>query len=342
MKNIYFSLILLVNMLVAFSQSPKLTYETHALLSGVNNPMTLCEYANPGSAGDNITWDFTNLKIATNFVGNLNSTFFKSTNMSANTDLEEFGTHFYFNVCEENMKQVGYASQDNKTIVTYTEPFKRMIFPFEYGTNYSTTFGGDYSYEGKKIGDISGKATIDGDAWGTLMLPGKTYKNTIRVKTEKIYTTTYQNSSANQVVITTYRWYNQAHRYPLLVLTEVKTITGDNPNYSYQAAYNSKALEADEKKMGSYSLNENVSVFPNPSETELNLQIYTPQDNQAQIIIFDLTGKKLIEKNSVEVTSGMNTISLSSDIQQLKPANYVVQIELANQVITRQVSIVND
>lgn len=340
MKTIYFSLFLLVSLQVAFSQPPTLTYETHALLPGANNPMTYCEYLNPGAAGDNITWNFSELKEISPFVGSIKqNNLFKSGTTNANVELEEFGTTFLFSISKSNMKQVGYVSQDKRTKVYYEPAFERMRFPFNYEDNYSTTFGGEYTFDDNKIGDISGNATIEADAWGTLILPNnKTYTQTIRIKTAKSYTTTYPNSASNKVEITTYRWYNQGHRYPLLVLTEYKTYSGENVSTNYQAAYNSNvSLKSAEDK--SFTLDENVSVFPNPTGRDLTVQLYSPKDATAQIVIYDLTGKKLIVKNNLEISTGINAVILTKDIENLKPASYVVQVNFDNQTITREVSI---
>lgn len=341
MKKLYLLLFVLGSLQVVFSQPPILTYETHGLLPGVNNPMTYCEYTNPGPSGENVIWNFSNeLKIVKDFVGSLNTNYFKSAGTTADIKLEEFGNSFYFKHENDGLYQVGYESQDKRTRVDYDVPFKRIAYPMSYGQSYTTTFSGKQLFDGNKVCDLSGSAVIAADAYGTLTLPNnKTYSDVLRIKTEKTYTNAFENSSQNKVVITTYRWYNSAHRYPLLVLIEIKSISGTNESISYQAAYNSNAPQL---KVGqNFILSENVSVFPNPSEGDLNVQIYSPKNDIGKIVIYDLTGKKVIEKNDVEVVSGMNTYILSNDIENLKPASYVVQISIDSQVVNREISIID-
>lgn len=339
MKKQLLTFINLAFVFAAFTQ-PTLTYENHRLLAEADNPMTLCEYMEPGISGAEMAWDFSQIMAKNDFVGRIISAYNEDEFKDANTELIEFTTSFFFNINEAGIYQVGYASQDNKTQVKYEQPFEKLRFPFTYQDNYATGFSGNYKYKGKLIGDIVGNAVVEADAWGELKLPNETvYKNSVRVKTEKNYTITYSPSSSTTVEILTYRWYNDAHRYPLLVLTEYKTTTNSIENVSYQAAYNINAVNS--SGLNNVLLAEQVIVFPNPTHEALSLNIDAGEYQTVKLGIIDVTGKVIINDFDVELAPGKNSIDLSSKIESLTAGTYLLKILTGDQLIVKELSISN-
>ncbi len=321
---------------IAIAQ-PTLTFENHALKGGIDNPMTLCEYAEPGIAGADVVWDFSDLVVKNMFTGHINAVISHANFNDANTLLEEFGSQFFFSIDDQSINQVGYSSKDGKSQIEYTEPFEKMRFPLSFENFHSKNFGGVYLLNEKQIGTITGNGSIDADAWGKLVLPNNSvYENTLRVKSIKTYTTEFANSEQN-VEITTYRWYNSLHRYPLLVLTEIKTSNGSNENISHQAAYNNNAISA-VADVTVFEAN-NLEVYPNPVQNELYLNISSQLATDAKIAIFDITGKNVFLQVDYPLNMGNNQISLSDEIIDLKPGTYLLNVTINNQTETRKLSI---
>lgn len=73
MKKALFSLSGLLYGVVLLAQ-PTITFEKHALIPGEINQMVLVEFLEPGNAGDNQVWDFSELKVKTDFEGAINQT----------------------------------------------------------------------------------------------------------------------------------------------------------------------------------------------------------------------------------------------------------------------------
>jgi hypothetical protein len=335
MKQIFTFLSAIFLTTIVFGQ-PTLTYDIHALKEGVHNPMTLCEYIEPGLAGTDVVWDFSALVAKKEFTGHINNVL-NNPFADANTELEEFGTSFFFKIDNEQILQVGYKSKNGKSTIEYTNPFEKMKFPFAYSDYSSKNFGGVYKLDGAQIGEISGSGSIEADAWGKLILPNNTtYENVLRVKTTKTYTTKFSSSEQN-VEIITYRWYNNAHRYPLLVMTEYKNLNSKSTNTSYQAAYNNNAVQVTD--IPSYKLDENISVFPNPAEDYLKVSIYSENATSAHLNLYDITGKKVFVNTDYPISQGNNEISLDDEISDLKSGTYLLSITMNNNTVVREISL---
>lgn len=336
MKQIFTFLSAIFLTATVFGQ-PTLTYDIHALKDGVHNPMTLCEYIEPGIAGSDVVWDFSALVAKKEFTGHINQVM-SNPFADANTELEEFGTSFFFKINSESVLQVGYTSKNGKSTIEYTNPFEKMKFPFAYSDYSTKSFGGVYKLNGTQIGEISGNGSIEADAWGKLILPNNTsYENVLRVKTTKAYTTKF-SSSEQKVEIITYRWYNNTHRYPLLVLTEYKTLNSSSvENVSYQAAYNNNAVRVTD--IPSYQLDENISVFPNPAEDYLKVSIYSENATTAHLNIYDITGKKVYINSDYSISQGDNEISLDNEISDLRSGTYLLSITMNNNTVVREISL---
>jgi hypothetical protein len=334
MKKSFLSIVCVVTVQFLTAQTT-LNYATHNLLPGVNNPMTLCEYMEPGISGENVVWDYSSLIAIKEFTGNINMVVSNSSFSDATTELEEFGTSFFLKGDENSLQQVGYASKDMRTIVQYTEPYEKMIFPLSMGQSHASTFSGDYSFNSELVASIDGNGLIEADAWGTLKLPNnKVFLNTLRVKSVKTYTINFNSQKPQQTDVVTYRWYNSVHRYPLLVLTIYTTTTGSNVSTNYQAAYNSNAV-------GTSSIHENpedskLELFPNPARNEITLRIISRTSSTAHLQVYDITGKIVLDKPEINLLQGTNLITLDDEISRLKPGAYMLKFQNGDVVSSRQ------
>lgn len=311
-----------------------ITFENHALKVDEDNPMSYCEYLEPGPAGEKVNWDFSQLKFKTSFTGYLanpdatetGKRFSGKAYKTMNTELAEFDSRFYFNVSQEKIEQIGYSSADGRSQIYYSKPFVKMKCPFAFGNIYSGTFEGGFTYSGVKTGDITGNYAVEADAYGTLVLPGNSvYENTLRVRTEKSYTTQFKNS-LQDVTITTYRWYNQSHRYPLLVLTEYSTKSGEVINTNFQAAYNNNAVN----DIATPKVND-LTLYPNPVSSELILEIDAIGSGDLKIRIIDASGK-LVRSFEREIGfAGRQQLTLSEELSGLNPSTYTLIIDNGNE-----------
>lgn len=337
MKKIITSItVLVLTSTICFSQT-EITYATHALLNGEDNPMSYCEYMKPGTFGPNVTWDFSELQFKKAFTGYLKNSKLTENGSAfpqANTELAEFSSRFYFNVNESQIEQYGYSSADGRSRIYYESPFIKMKYPFAYGDNFSGSFSGTYEYSNVPSGSISGSYNVEADAFGTLILPGgKQFESTLRIKTTKSYETVFSNST-QEVEIVTYRWYNQAHRYPLLVLTEYTTTVGDNVVVNHQAAYNNNAVN-----YIAPFVSESILLYPNPASSALTLEINSLITGSLEFELLDASGRTVRIFNREITTPGYQSFDLSEEVKGLKPATYMMVISNGNDKIVKNFTI---
>jgi len=311
-----------------------LKFESHAFKPGVHNSMAYCSYLKPGSAGANVFWDFSELRFKKSFEGLLNESEHSEYGRlfsESNIELSEFDSRFFFKVSEEKMEQYGYSNADGKNQIHFFTPFVKIKFPFAYHDAFSGIVAGTSANNGIINSTITGSYLVEADAYGTLVLPGNTiYENTLRIRTEKKYINHYVNID-QEVVVVTYRWYNDAHRYPLLVLTKYTTKTEQTEHTNYQAAYNVNALKSVIRFYG-----EDVKLYPNPSTKDLHVRINTLSEGSYQFNIFDASGK-LIRTFFMEASAvGLHDFDISDKISGLKPAVYTLMISNGSSNISKR------
>ena len=333
MKKLGFFILLIFCVGSTYSQIV-LKYESHAFKADAHNPMSLCSYQEPGQGGSDVLWDFSDLRFKKSFEGYIhkiehsdNGNLFPKSNI----ELSEFSSRFYFKISEDRMEQYGFSSGDGRTMVHYTTPFVKLKFPFTYNDAFSGHIAGTSSYGGNIGSTIEGSYFVEADAYGTLILPGNTiYENTLRIRTVKEYINKY-TSADQEVYIITYRWYNEAHRYPLLVLTKYTTKSGQSEIVNYQAAYNTNALKSVQRF---YS--EDIELYPNPTMKDLNVRINALSEGVYQFDIYDSSGKLMRSFSKVTSAVGLHDFDLSNKISGLKPASYVLVISNKDTKISKK------
>ncbi|MBN1597184.1 MAG: T9SS type A sorting domain-containing protein [Bacteroidales bacterium] len=331
-KLLLLSIVSCAIMSLGFSQT-MIKKNVHALQIGENNPMSICSYADPGNGGVDITWDFSSLEFSHAFTGYINNPVLTEQGASfqdANIELSEFDSRFYFNLTETQIEQVGYSSASGNSKIEYTSPFIKMKYPFAYGDSYSGVYIGEHFISGIKQSDIDGLYTIEADAYGTLILPGNTvYENTLRIRTEKNYENRFATIAQN-VSIITYRWYNMTHRYPLLVLTEIITQTGDNEYVKQQAAYNNNAVNFIDEIFA-----DEFVLFPNPvTSGNLILQFDALNAGILQLEIFDINGQLISSFDYNISEGGAQRCDLSDKISGYQPGSYMLVVKNGKDRIT--------
>ena len=74
-------------------------------------------------------------------------------------------------------------------------------------------------------------------------------------------------------------------------------------------------------------------MYPNPTSDQLNLDYVLDIDSQVNINVYDMLGRKVIEK-SLQQEEGSQKISLNAS--NLQNGTYILQINTENQQIIRK------
>jgi len=310
-----------------------LLYKTHVLKGETSNQMKLCNFVDPGKEGRDVVWDFSNLQIKENFEGivadayhSINSTLFPD----ADIELDEFGNKFYFNTTENLIEQVGYLSKHKTVKMIYDKPLLKMKYPFTFGDNYKGVFSGKYLFNDKEIGEFEGTYEVKGDGYGTLILPGNfVAKNVLRVTTIQEYNLVFNNSSQKNR-ITTYRWYSQYHRYPLLVFIKSEVIVNNNTFTGYQAALNNDVNLIQLKNENIFTNipeeSSDIQIYPNPANENINITFNLNKSQNVLIELYDINGKKIATLENSNIPASIFNKSYNIKTRNLR-GNYIIRIK---------------
>jgi len=335
------SILFVISLFATVSSQTVLTYKTHGLIPDERNPMLLTKYVEPGEAGRNVVWDFTMLEMTGSFVGNIdepvtarNSELFKS----SNSVLEEFGNFFFFDVNRNGIKHYGYASGSGTTTIEYTTPFVKMKYPFRFGNSFEGDFGGVYKVKGEEYGTIEGKYSVTADGEGTLILPGGVqYSKALRVKEVKSYANLMKTSTYD-VIVETYRWYVNEHRFPILVLIKSTYINGNTRNsFGSQAAYNPVIINKMNELAQSGEKAFEVSVSPNPYVGQVNIKFDVEEDAFVNVSVYGTNGKIISVLANQNEKSGTKEYKFSAKQFGVGSGSYVVKVTVGENTVLEKI-----
>ncbi|MCL2651768.1 MAG: BACON domain-containing protein [Candidatus Azobacteroides sp.] len=210
------------------------------------------EYVDPGDAGENITWNFSNLQILNDnyqvsysesplINGNyyvLGDKKFDKNQTETNSLFvcTEFYTEYYFQIKDDKLLEVGH--ENSVTILDYNPMPVAEIYPSYYNSYYKGDYQSTYWYSATIPGATKGYKEVKADGYGTIVLPTGTYTNAIRIK----YTETIQEmqvagggvfTNPDEIdEYTIYKWYVKGYRYPVFETHRIINTLDDSEIFS--------------------------------------------------------------------------------------------------------------
>jgi hypothetical protein len=313
----------------------KLTFKAQALAIGTSHDFIFNKETNEGAAGANVLWDFSGLQPVSRTLTShmLNPDSFQQSKEipQANTIIEEFGNHFYFNVQNDIMEQ--YGTVCGNVVTKFDQPFLKLKFPFTYGDRYTGNYSGIQESANSKV-PVKGTYEILGDAYGTLILPNSiTVENVLRVKQSR----TIDNGTGNSLQEITYRWYSKDVRYPILVI--IKYVTASSSNiaevamYAHAGEHNKSATT-----IGSVEAISNLEVFPNPVENQLTVCFNLGSAGKISLRIIDETGRTVETlMSSKKLDSGTYNYAFNTSNKTFRPGFYYLQVVSGKDLYTKKI-----
>jgi len=259
----------------------------------------------PGSSGPGVTWNFSSLSFTAAGTASIippASTPFASSFPTANwAAMIATPTSTFYSY--ENL-QPGFEDQlgDNITATggsTYTpDPKRHLTFPFSYGGSYVDTY--------QCISCAPSSFTVNYDAYGTLIINGKTYNNVARIVNTFGYP--YYSYYSTNPVMSIFSYDSSPSSGPTSILIETNLLSGIEESYMVK----------------------HMSVYPNPANAVVTLR----NDNfmKVDFEIYDLLGKKMKENENLE--QGQIT---KVDISTYPPGLYFIKYhdEFNNSAFTK-------
>lgn len=302
------------------------------------------EEFNPGIAGKNIKWDFTNIKIKeknkiSEFIPT-DATSQTSFTIKPNiANKENNRTNFLF-LDNNSYSVVGFIEKD--LILNYEIPLERLKFPFKFGVKQTSDLKAraDYLNNGHTI-SLYGTNEIEADTYGVLVLPGNKIINTLRIRQTTKFTQ-ISICEVTEVEINRYAWYSNNERYPLIVTNhQVHKNSNGNTTIIKEYHINQKVFESniEENFTNNTSLtNFHYNVFPNPFVEEQNLAYILESNSKVNIEIFDMLGRKIFNLvNNENQEKGVYNYTIDSKILGLNAGIYLLKIQVNDREVTEKV-----
>jgi hypothetical protein len=198
------------------------------------------EYKDPGRAGENVVWDFGQLrrvndkyKLAYSLPrAKRNNVFVLGRDtFPANEESQpelligrEHFTNYFYQFKDSILFLLGYENRLDQ--MHYLLPLPLVKFPFRYGEKIETASKSENLFSGQVAMNMHGSFTLEADAYGMLVLPtGDTLKQVLRthsVQTQFSDSIAAMDSIQVNSRIETHKFYARGYRYP--VLETIRTI----------------------------------------------------------------------------------------------------------------------
>ena len=280
---------------------------------------------------------------------------------------KEYGTMYYYQFKNDTISLIGH---ENPTVrLRYTEPLMECVFPLNYNDEFLSPYllEGVYSNSSKILS--SGNIKIKADAYGKIILPeGDSISPVLRVKTTQticrsMRSSIYKDSIRPNVqdkVIETYKWYAKGYRYPVFetvhniindtlffgtsflfpprqhTYTDIKDITrSDSLNRSWDIDKKNKSKNKDSETyqdgIGRDMSERNYEVFPNPTDSYLNIKYAITKPSRINISLYTEDGRLALKIEKDLSASG--SYSEIIDFRDFIKGNYLLQITENKRII---------
>lgn len=346
MKKIYILLLFSIFLSNAFGQV-SLSFLSNGLISGDSSRTLDIVYVDPGNCGENQVWNFSEIQytgkntfcgVTENHSAKMNSANEKSLVLS------EDGYDYSFITKEDGYKEIGYVNNEKKLTLVFTEPVIRMQYPFSFGQQFSNPFSGVAWFNGSDKIELGGDYTVAADAYGTLILPDRILKNTLRVKTTKKFLQTNLCGSIQSKLLK-YCWFATGYRYPVLTICIVENIyPGKDP-----VVIKSGWVNLDQHTLGAHSVgvdtktlsgtdNNSVIVFPNPFTEQVTYNYFLRKQVPVTVELYDMSGKFnfWVEKKQLQA-EGLHSGTLNASVLGLPPGVYYLRFMFDKQVVVTKI-----
>jgi hypothetical protein len=208
---------------------------------------------------------------------------------------------------------------ENEFFIHYTDAVKLMQYPFSFSDTYTDTYFSAYNLA-ELLTHERGNITVTADAWGSVTTPEDTYSNTLRVKSERVYTDSVWMSGiflyVNTYTQTDYEWYTATSHTPVISISN----TGDGSSVTYRT--DGVGIGEDQAHQSQ------INIYPNPATNKINVKLPKGTNTDMYIYIFDLQGKQVAQLKKT------GNDQFSADISALASGEYVIPIKINSEKYT--------
>lgn len=295
-----------------FSAQTTITKAFHdPVIGDVVNNVNVNGTVNNSATGNNATFNNTGLTAGTASVSNYVAPTASEISTFPGTTIKMTGngSTAYYKATASKLEITGLVTPD-ATLNFITNNGTYISYPAAFGYSENDTAAGTFT-SSSGSGNFTGTIAITADAAGTLLIGSKTYSNVLRIKSVQNLNLTIFGFPVGSVSNTSYAYYDNLHKFPLLnTTTAVVTFQGNPQTTNVAQALNETFLSVSD-----VNLKEKMSIYPNPAKNFIRMKGDVPEGSL--ISIYSLEGKivKTIRYKSGDI-----------DISDLPVSSYFVEV----------------
>lgn len=325
MKHLYAYVLLFVAPTTSLLAQPTLGSGSATPTPGEQITYANGDYALPGAAGANLTWDHSSI---TNNASNIQnwvtpaSTGLSAAYPNATVALDATGSDYLF----YTGSATGFE-QDGFSVGGFTGTCSDRLTMLAYPSSYSSTFADNMQCsitDGNTTWARTATITGEADGYGTVILPWGTVNNVLRVHTVQ-HMIDNQYTPASEYDYDSYSWYKPGTHGPVLNIDKTSV------NFFGILINDSSATVIDAASVGlAEALRHDigVDVYPNPATDRVEV-VYGVAGGQVMTMdVLDLTGKVVLTIGRRTQVAGVQREVL--DLSDLSAGAYLVRVTDAN------------
>ena len=249
----------------------------------------------------------------------------------------------------DSLTNIGLVADVNTygtVVIQYNQdPETLMKFPFNYGDNYSDNYSGVFTMQSTGLVTAgNGNATVNADAWGRLLLPfGVSIDSVLRVKTvESLITDTIFITFPLPVTILPIVVNAEYINYYKPSISKFPLLSFINGSYTQD----NNQIDSSRTILSQYPMNivgindieknnANLSVFPNPSNTNsVSLSFNLDKKSAIKAAIVNSLGQNVNIVFEGNLQGGHNQLKINTS--QLNKGIYFIRLRIDNHIITKK------
>ncbi len=342
-----FILVLVFFFVVEVFAQVTLTFLNNGPVAGDSSRTREISYISPGFPGENMVWDLSGIKYTGKsiFSGVKEDPSPKIAGRGEQSlVLTEEGYDYFYLFGEAGGTETGYVNPVKKMSLQYDDPVARMKYPLSYGGQFSDPFSGVAWYNQSSRIEISGTYTVTADAFGTLILPDRIVKSTLRVKIVK-QSLQMSVCGSYQSTIVKYYWYAPGYRYPVLMISDTEKKYGVNEPVVVKDAWvnveqhmaGDIAAGADSKAPSEAGAN-SVIVYPNPFTGQVTYDYFLRKQIPVAVELYDMSGRFNLKVEPKQVQAeGLHTGVVNGSAHAMPPGVYYLRFTFDRQVVVTKI-----
>jgi hypothetical protein len=345
MKKIYFSILSLCLGLSVNAQVTALTQANHFHNTNdstrATDAGTFSVAQNPGGSGTGQTWNFASITTGTTITKSYGTTVPSGSAAAfpnANLAVKVGSDHTLFKTSATSLEFHGGNLSANgvSVLLDFNTPAVYATYPLGYGTNATNAVAGDISIFGQ-TGTFTGNVAFNGDGSGTLLLPGQTFNNVLRVATTSTLNfSVFMGFVTGTVFLETFEYYDVSKFKTALFTISNTTVTSSSSPTSVNSimTVNTDALSVGVKEnLKSVS---DVRMFPNPAKGHVNLSFTNDNSLPASCEIINALGQTLRREN---LGNEKGNVKHSLNIENLDSGIYFIKLTVGPGVSVQKLTI---